>query len=62
MMTDSYIPLLATKYFADLESDGRTDNEDNLTAWLWFSCPADLRTAVREQIENLRAASVDRRQ
>ncbi len=45
---------LANQYFTDLEADGRTDSDDNLRAWLWFTCPANLREPVAEKIESLR--------
>jgi len=44
---------LAHKYFTDLESDKRVHSRDNLRAWLWFSCPADLRGPVGEAIEEM---------
>lgn len=45
---------LAQQYFRDLEQDNREDTESNLTAWLWFTCPAHMRTEVRAEIERLR--------
>lgn len=48
------IEQLAKQYFADLESDGRQDTDDNLRAWLWFTCPANLREPVAAKIESLR--------
>jgi len=45
---------LAKRYFIDLSANSREDTDENLRAWLWFSCPADLRDAVRERILALR--------
>ena len=45
---------LAEQYFRDLKQDGREDNEENLRAWLWFTCPARLRVDVQAEIERIR--------
>jgi len=42
---------LAAQYFTDLKRDNRKDTEENLNAWLWFTCPAHLRTEVQAEIE-----------
>lgn len=57
MMT---INQLADQYFRDLATDFRTDTDENLTAWLWFTCPAGLRVEVRARIEDIRAAEQER--
>lgn len=41
---------LVDTFFADLEQDGRPATEDNLRAWLWFTCPAQLRGDVESAI------------
>ncbi len=41
---------LALQYFADLQRDVRQDNNANLNAWLWFTCPANMREIVRAEI------------
>ncbi len=48
---------LAHQYFSDLASDGKADNDTDLDAWLWFTCPATMRAEVRCEIEKLRNAS-----
>ena len=54
MMTTPEITALAQQYFADLERDNRTDNDENLRAWLWFTCPAHMRIGVGTAIEQER--------
>jgi hypothetical protein len=46
---------LSEQYFSDLASENRSDTDDNLTAWLWFTCPADRRDDVRQAIVQKRA-------
>ena len=41
---------LVARFYADCAADDRTPNEENLRAWLWFVCPAELRTQVDEDI------------
>jgi len=50
MTEQTEIIALAMQYFTDLERDGREDNETNLHAWLWFTCPAYLREEVHAEI------------
>lgn len=57
LIADRYreqINALADAYFRDLERDGRQDTEEDLRAWLWFTCPAHLRVEVEAQIEEKR--------
>jgi len=51
------IESLAEQYFIDLERDNRQDTRENLRGWLWFTCPAHLRTEVAEAIEQKREVS-----
>jgi hypothetical protein len=44
---------LAHQYFEDLKQDGRVDTPENLRSWLWFTCPAHLRTEVSATIEHI---------
>lgn len=37
---------LVNQFFTDCERDNRQPNEENLRAWLWFVCPANLREEV----------------
>lgn len=41
---------LANQFFADAETDGREPNRTNLAAWLWFTCPANMRTDVESVV------------
>lgn len=41
---------LVETFFRDLEQDHREATEDNLRAWLWFVCPAHLRSRVEPAI------------
>lgn len=41
---------LVARFYADCAADDRTPNEENLRAWLWFVCPAELRTQAGEAI------------
>lgn len=43
---------LANQFFADCATEGRAADRESLNAWLWFSCPADLRGPVRGIIES----------
>jgi hypothetical protein len=45
---------IVNQYYADLQRDGREDNEENLRAWLWFTCPAQLRREVDSAIQERR--------
>ena len=40
------IARLARQFYEDLEADARTFSEENLNAWLWFTCPAEYRADV----------------
>ena len=42
---------LAEIFFTDCETDSRTPNEESLSAWLWFTCPAHLREKVKLTIK-----------
>lgn len=42
---------LASQFFSDCEREGIPPSSGALTAWLWFTCPADMRTEVRALIE-----------
>ncbi len=48
------IEIQAQQYFEDLKKDGREDNENNLRSWLGFTCPADYREDVEDEIQRLR--------
>jgi len=37
---------LVNGFFTSCAKDGRQPNEENLRAWLWFICPANLREEV----------------
>lgn len=39
-------------FFADLVQDGRAATEENLRAWLWFTCDASLRGEVESAIRS----------
>lgn len=39
-------------YFGDSTTDGKCINEKNLSAWLWFSCPAAMRAQVATAIRS----------
>ncbi len=54
MAKDQIVLDLSRQYFIDIEQDGKEDNEYNLLVWLWFTCPADLRSDVREVIQDMR--------
>ncbi len=41
---------IADQFFIDAERDGRQINEVNLRAWLWFTCPAEMRVPVERAI------------
>ncbi len=41
---------LVDAFFADLAADGRAATEENLRAWLWFTCPAPLRSETERAI------------
>jgi hypothetical protein len=57
MRTDE-IGLLAAQYFRDLERESRKDTASNLRAWLWFTCPANLREEVEAEIVKQRKQGV----
>lgn len=48
---------LAHQYFEDLMREKSDDNDDNLRAWLWFTCPAHLRSDVEGKIRGMRTRS-----
>ena len=41
---------LADAFFRDCEIDNRVANEENLRAWLWFTCPAAMRRDAEKAI------------
>ena len=41
---------LVDVFFDDLEQEACTATEGNLRAWLWFTCPASLRSEVEPAI------------
>ena len=45
-----YIAELVEVFYTDCAHDGRKPNEADLRAWLWFSCPARLRSRVEPAI------------
>lgn len=49
---------LSIQYFSDIEVAGCADTENNMVAWLWFNCPANLREEVVAKIESLRKTGV----
>jgi hypothetical protein len=40
------IPAIVEQFFRDCETDSCDKTDENLTAWLWFTCPASVRTQV----------------
>jgi len=48
------VAYLAHQYFVDLTRENQSDNDKNLRAWLWFTCPARLREQVSPAILKLR--------
>ena len=51
---------IADQFFTDCERDNRSPNPENLRAWLWFSCPAQLRSEIEELILRDKRYSVSR--
>ncbi len=41
---------IANQFYADLEREDQPCTEQNLRAWLWFTCPAHMRSAVEPLI------------
>lgn len=41
---------LAGGFFTDCDQDGRAPNDENLRAWLWFTCPAHMRPEAEAAI------------
>lgn len=46
MKTKKQISALINQFFVDCERDNRSPNDRNLDAWLWFTCPAQMREQV----------------
>jgi hypothetical protein len=46
------IPQLVDRFFADCQQENMSPNAAQLRAWLWFTCPAYLRSQVRPAIED----------
>jgi hypothetical protein len=45
---------VARQYFMDLAAEGRPNCPRNLQGWLWFTCPASMRTEVLAVIKDMR--------
>ena len=43
---------LAARFFIDARREQQAKNEETLSAWLWFSCPAAMRQDVESAIRN----------
>lgn len=45
-----HIENLTNQYFQDCINESQSVGTESLSGWLWFTCPAHLRTPVREAI------------
>ena len=50
-MGDERIPQLVDRFFADCQQENMSPNAEQLNGWLWFTCPANLRSQVGPAIE-----------